>query len=77
MMFGTKWPSMISICSQSASQSMAWRHSAPRTAKSAERMEGAIMGGGGMVNVFCARFNWGHSKRLHEAGQIDSRQVVD
>jgi hypothetical protein len=47
VMFGTKWPSIMSICSQSAPwRSMVSEHSAPRRAKSADRMEGAIIGGG-------------------------------
>lgn len=39
-------------------------------------MEGAIIGGGGMVDVLCAGSSWRYSDHLHEAGQIDSRQVV-
>lgn len=80
VMFGTKWPSMISICSQSASQSMALRHSAPNTAKSAERIEGAIIGRGDMANVCCARLITRLSVRWRlkdDGGQIDSSQVAE
>ncbi len=38
---GTKWPSMTSTCSRSAWAAMA-SMAAPRAAKSAERIEGAI-----------------------------------
>lgn len=48
-MFGTKWPSMISICSQSALLSIVVEQASPRAAKSAERIDGAMMAGGDMV----------------------------
>ena len=49
MMFGTKWPSMMSTWSQSAPCSILAEHSLPRVAKSALRIEGAIIAGGDMV----------------------------
>ena len=48
-MLGTKWPSMISICSQLAPLRIVSEHAAPKAAKSAERMDGAIMAGGDIV----------------------------
>jgi len=42
---------MISICSHEAPESIMSEHSAPRLAKSAERMEGAMMAGGDMARV--------------------------
>lgn len=46
VILGTKCPSMMSTCSQSAPRSMVIAHSEPSWAKSALRMEGAIMAGG-------------------------------
>mmetsp|Transcript_28887 Transcript_28887/g.81345 ORF Transcript_28887/g.81345 Transcript_28887/m.81345 type:complete len:291 (+) Transcript_28887:213-1085(+) len=43
VMFGTKWPSMTSMCSQSAPIFRILLHSSPRVAKSAERMEGQMV----------------------------------
>ena len=43
-MFGTKWPSMMSMCNMSTADSI-WRISAPSRAKSAARIEGAIRAG--------------------------------
>ncbi len=45
-MFGTKCPSMISTCNQSAPSSIVFEQAAPRDAKSAERIEGATIAGG-------------------------------
>lgn len=49
MMLGTKWPSMISTWIQSLLSSMSREHAGPSAAKSAERIEGAIMAGGDIV----------------------------
>lgn len=51
MILGTKCPSMISICNQFAPLFIVFVHSAPRLAKSAERIDGAIIAGGDMVEV--------------------------
>lgn len=40
---------MISMCSQLAPCAIVFEHSFPSSAKSAERMEGAMMAGGDMV----------------------------
>ena len=49
VMLGTKWPSMISTWIQSALSRMSCEQADPRAAKSAERMEGAMMAGGDIV----------------------------
>lgn len=49
VMFGTKWPSIMSTCSQSAPWEIVSEHALPRAPKSAERMEGAIIAEGAMV----------------------------
>ena len=49
VMLGTKWPSMISMCSQSATCPMVSEHAAPRAAKSADRIDGAIIAAGDMI----------------------------
>lgn len=46
VMFGTKWPSIMSTCSQSAPWAMVSEHAFPRELKSAERIDGAIIAGG-------------------------------
>lgn len=51
MMFGTKCPSIISICSQFAPCAIVFEHSFPRSAKSAERIDGAMMAGGDILEV--------------------------
>lgn len=51
-MFGTKWPSMMSTCSQSAPWAIVSEHALPRAPKSAERIEGAMMALGAMIVVF-------------------------
>lgn len=51
VMLGTKWPSMMSTWSQSDPSSILVEHSLPRVAKSALRIEGAIMAGGDMLEV--------------------------
>jgi len=48
VMLGTKWPSMISMCSHKAPLSIVSAQALPRAAKSADSMDGAIMGGGGI-----------------------------
>ncbi len=48
--FGTKCPSMISTCSQSAPWEIVVLHASPRAAKSAERMDGEMMAGGDIVD---------------------------
>ena len=40
---GTKWPSIMSMWSQSAPWVMVSEQAAPRAAKSADRIEGAII----------------------------------
>jgi len=50
-MLGTKWPSMMSTCSQSAPWPMVSEHALPREPKSALRMEGAMNAGGDMIEV--------------------------
>ncbi len=49
MIFGTKCPSIISMCSQSAPSLIVFEHSAPRSAKSAERIEGAMIAAGAII----------------------------
>ena len=44
VMFGTKWPSITSMCSQSAPAASTARHSSPRRAKSEASIEGAMIG---------------------------------
>jgi len=51
VIFGTKCPSIISIWSHEAPESIILEHSAPRFAKSAERIEGAMMAAGDIVVV--------------------------
>lgn len=48
-MFGTKCPSMISTCSQSDPWSSFLEHSWPNWAKSALRIDGAMIAGGPIV----------------------------
>ena len=45
VMLGTKWPSITSTCSQSAPAASTARASSPSLAKSADRIEGAMMQG--------------------------------
>lgn len=54
VMFGTKWPSMISTCSQSAPCSMVSEHALPKAPKSALKIEGAIIAGGAMFDMSAA-----------------------
>jgi hypothetical protein len=49
VMLGTKWPSIISTCSQSQPLLTVVEHASPRAAKSAERIDGAMMAGGDMA----------------------------
>jgi hypothetical protein len=49
VILGTKCPSIISICNQSAPRAIVFEHSFPRSAKSAERMEGAMMAEGAIA----------------------------
>jgi hypothetical protein len=51
VMFGTKWPSMTSMCSQSAPAAWTARTSSPSRAKSAARIEGAMIGRGLMMRT--------------------------
>ena len=51
VMLGTKWPSMISICSQSAPCVMVVEHALPRAPKSADKIEGAMIAAGDMTTV--------------------------
>jgi hypothetical protein len=46
VILGTKWPSIISIWSQSAPCKIVSEHAVPRDAKSADRIEGATIAGG-------------------------------
>lgn len=47
MMLGTKWPSMISTCTQSEPHSLkTFSTAVPRLAKSADNMLGAMIAGG-------------------------------
>lgn len=62
-MFGTKWPSMISMWSQSAPASWMMReHSEKSLPKSEARIEGAIIGLGAILREFFLRIwissNW-------------------
>lgn len=52
VMLGTKWPSMMSMWSHVAPLLMVSEQALPRAAKSAERIEGAIIAGGDMFNLF-------------------------
>lgn len=54
VMFGTKWPSMMSTCSQSAPCFIVLVHSSANTPKSADRMEGAIIASGAVMLASCA-----------------------
>ena len=49
VMLGTKWPSMMSTCSQSAPWPIVSEHALPRAPKSAERIDGAIIAGGAIL----------------------------
>ena len=49
VILGTKWPSIMSMCAQSQWASKIEEHAAPRLAKSAERIDGAMMAGGDML----------------------------
>jgi hypothetical protein len=49
VMLGTKWPSITSTCSQSQPLLIVVEHASPRAAKSAERIDGAMMAGGDMA----------------------------
>lgn len=49
VMFGTKWPSMMSTWSQSEPCSILAAHSLPNWAKSALNIEGAMIEGGHIV----------------------------
>lgn len=52
MMFGTKWPSMISMWSQSAPASWIMReHSEKSLPKSEARIEGAMIGLGAILQI--------------------------
>ncbi len=51
---------MMSTCSQSAPCEMVREHAAPRSAKSAERIDGAMMALGAMVADF---WGWGGKVR--------------
>lgn len=51
VIFGTKCPSIISTCSQSAPCSIVSEHALPRAPKSALRIEGAMIAAGAMVDV--------------------------
>lgn len=58
VMLGTKWPSMMSTCSQSAPWPIVSEHALPREPKSALRMEGAMNAGGailGKLSVCCSK----------------------
>jgi hypothetical protein len=50
VMLGTKWPSITSMCIHCALCRMRSEHASPRAAKSALRIEGAMMAGGDMAN---------------------------
>jgi len=53
VMFGTKCPSIMSMCSQSApSDLMIREHSCARLPKSEARIEGAMMGFGAISNYY-------------------------
>jgi hypothetical protein len=49
VMLGTKWPSMMSTCSQSAPWPMVSEHALPNAPKSADRIDGAMIAGGDIV----------------------------
>jgi hypothetical protein len=51
VIFGTKCPSMMSMCSHKAPLFIVSEHSLPRLAKSAERIEGAMIAGGDILKV--------------------------
>lgn len=48
-MLGTKWPSMMSMCSHVAPLWIVSEHALPKAAKSADRIEGAMIAGGDMM----------------------------
>lgn len=54
VMFGTKCPSIMSTCSQSAPCSMVYEHALPRAPKSALRIEGAMIAAGAIVEFAVA-----------------------
>lgn len=66
VMLGTKWPSMMSTCSQSDPWSILSAHSLPSWEKSALRIEGAMIEGGHMVMVRRRRID---SRRREEQGK--------
>lgn len=51
VMLGTKWPSIMSTCNQSDPFWIVSEHAAPRAAKSAERIDGAMIAFGGIAKV--------------------------
>jgi hypothetical protein len=57
-MLGTKWPSMMSTCSQSAPWPMVSEHALPREPKSALRIEGAMNAGGAIVRKELGCWSW-------------------
>lgn len=64
-MFGTKWPSMISMWSQSAPASwMIREHSEKSLPKSEARIEGAIIGLGAIFQDFSLEFGYQRTKQL-------------
>ena len=50
VMFGTKWPSITSKCSQSLFHSIASRHACPSSAKSADNTLGLMIAGGAIID---------------------------
>ena len=58
VMLGTKWPSMISICSHEAPWPMVSEQAAPKAAKSADKMEGAMMACGAIMRHDRVRDRW-------------------
>lgn len=72
VMFGTKWPSMMSTWSQSAPCSIFLEQSWPRSAKLALRMDGAMMAGGAILEY--KRIVWGEELRGREEGEMGGRR---
>ena len=54
--FGTKWPSITSMCTKPAPAASIMAMSAPRFMKSADRIEGAILTGWYMAHPHLAKF---------------------
>src|SRR5690242_19102265 len=68
--FGTKWPSMTSICSRSAQASAASFTCSPRRSNRADRIEGAIL-----IRIGVAKGSWPNKGSFHFSIRRNSAAV--